>query len=147
MIGLTAFGAGILSFFVVHRFGRRTLLIVGHLGIAVIHVLIGYFGIVENSAGVISSVLSFMLVYDLTSGPVAWIYCTETTIDAALGICIFVLWGTVFILSIVCPILLQPDSLGPSNTFFAFAVISVISAAYCYFIMKETKGVTGKEKK
>ena len=52
----------------------------------------------------------FLLSYENTSGPVALLYATETTIDAALGICLLTLWGTVFVLSLVCPILMSdPD--------------------------------------
>ena len=88
-----------------------------------------------------------MFVYDQTSGPVAWLYATETTIDAALGFCLLILWGTVFVLSLICPILMKPDSLGPSNVFFILSGISVVSAAYCFFIMKETRCLSDKDKK
>ena len=112
-----------------------------------IHSLIGYFGIQGNNTGVISSTLSFLFVYDQTSGPVAWLYAAETTSDAALGFCLLVLWGTVFVLSLVCPILMQPDSLGPSNVFFILSGISVVGAAYSFFIIKETRCLTDKDKK
>ena len=63
-------------------------------------------------------VMVFMLIFQNSSGPIAWIYCSETTIDAGMGVCLLTLWGTVFVLSLVCPIIMDPSSLGPSITFF-----------------------------
>ena len=93
--------------------------------------------------------LLFFVAYENTSGPLAWIYATETTIDAALGSCLMTLWGTVFVLSIVCPILMTdpPHGIGPSNTFYMLAGTQVLGTLYCYFFMKETMGLTDKEKK
>ena len=77
----------------------------------------------------------------------AWLYAAETTIDAALGICLFTLWGTVVILSEVCPLLMEPSSIGPSNMFFVLAVLAVFGSMYGYFFMKESRGLTDREKK
>ena len=92
-------------------------------------------------------VLIFLVVYQNSSGPVAWLYATETCIDAAFGICLFTLWGTVFVLSLVCPVLMKPDALGPSNVFYIFAGLSLIGSIFCGTILKETQGLNDKEKK
>ena len=129
-------------------FGRRTLVIWGHIFIALIHASIGVFGILHVDAGIISMILAFLVVYQNSSGPVAWLYAAETTIDSALGICLFTLWGTVFILSLVCPILMDPKSaVGINNVFFIFAGLSVFGSLYCYLFIKESRGLTDKEKK
>ena len=92
-------------------------------------------------------VLLFLIVYQNTSGPVAWLYAAETTIDTGLGVCVLALFGTVFIMSIICPILMSNDSIGPSNTFFIFAGLSVLGAIYSAWVIKETKGLSDKAKK
>ena len=89
----------------------------------------------------------FVAVYQETSGTVAWVYAAETTQDAGLGCAFFTLWSTVFILSLVCPPLMNPDLLGPSNMFFMFSGLSAIAVFFCWFYMKETRGLTDKEKK
>lgn len=105
------FGA-LLSCYVVKFFNRRTLLIWGHLGIAVVHASIAVFSIEKINDGVLIMVVVFLFVYENSSGPIAWLYAAETVIDTALGICLLTLWGTVFVLSLVCPILMGKDSIG-----------------------------------
>ena len=95
----------------------------------------------------IAMVLLFLLVYQNSSGPVAWLYAAETTIDTALGTCLLVLWGTVFLLSFLCPMLMSKDSIGPSNTFFIFAGLSALGAIYAAVMIKETRGLSDKAKK
>jgi len=58
------------------------------------------------SYGVLGSIIFFKLVFENSSGPLAWLYAAETTQDVALGFCLLNLWGVTFILSIVCPIMM-----------------------------------------
>ena len=133
--------------YIVRCFGRKTLLIWGHIAIAVIHASVGIFNIFHVDAGVVAMVMCFMVAYSWSSGPVAWLYAAETVIDTALGVCLLTLWGTVFVLSIVCPILMDPDSLGPTGMFFIFSGLSCVGTAYVIFMIKETKPLTDKQKK
>jgi len=139
--------ASLVSVGLVKYFGRKTLVVWGHLMIAAIHAATGILNNAGNSTGVIACVLAFLCVYQNTSGPVAWLYAAETTIDAALGICLFTLWGTVVILSETCPILMQDSVIGASNTFFLLSGLAVFGSMYGYFFMKESQGLTDKEKK
>lgn len=140
LLGLFKVIAGTISLFTVKFFKRKTLLILGHILIAVAHAGVAIFSIEGMSLGALAMVLFFQLVYDNSSGTVAWIYATETTIDAALGICLLALWGTVFMLSIVSPILMDPNNLGPNYTFFILSGISVFGALYMVVFLKETFG-------
>lgn len=142
--------ASLASTIIVKYFGRRTLVIWGHLAIAIVHAAIGVLNNNEQNTGVLVMLLLFLVIYQNTSGPVAWLYAAETNIDAALGVCLLVLWGTVFILSLVCPILMStPDDggIGPSNVFFMLSIMAVGGALYSYCFLIETRGLTDKEKK
>lgn len=112
IVGIVDLLACFLSIWTVKKFGRVTLVIWGHLLIAGAHLGVGISVINGNNTGVLLFVLLFLVIYQNTSGPIAWLYAAETTIDAALGICIFTLWGTVFILSIISPILMKDENLG-----------------------------------
>lgn len=150
LIGVVDVLVAMLAIVTVKYIGRRPLVIWGHLSIAVIHFMIGWFNNNGNNTGVLVGMLVFLLAYQNTSGPVAWMYAAETNIDAALGISLFTLWGTVFVLSLVCPILMSKPAdggIGPSNVFFIFAGLSVLGALYGYIFIKETKGLSDKEKK
>ena len=128
-------------------FPRKTLLVFGHIAIAIIHALIGIFNNKNMDNLMIAMVQLFLMVYVNTSGPIAWMYATETTIEAALGTCLLTIWGVTFILTLVCPIIMADNSLGPSNTFFIFSAISVVGALYSAFVIKETRGLTESQKK
>jgi len=134
-------------YYTVRKFGRRTLLIWGHILIVILHAFIGIFNNRGNNAGVLAMVLIFIFVYQNTSGPVTWVYAAETTTDAGLGIGLFTLWITVFILTLISPMLMGRNSLGASNVFFIYSILSLLGAIYSYFIIKETQGLTDKEKK
>ena len=60
------------------------------------------------------------------------------------------LWGVVFILSLVCPILMSDPvdgGIGPSNVFFMLSGFAVIAVFYVWFAMIETMGLSDKQKK
>ena len=127
--------------------GRRTLFIIGHAGIAIFHLLIAVFNIEGNNILVLIMLALFMLMHTNTTGIIAWVYATETTIDSGMGICLGFLWGTVLLLSIVCPIILDPETLGPNGTFLIFSGLSVIATVYMCIFIKETMGKTDRAKK
>ena len=127
--------------------GRRRLLIIGHIAITILHAAVAVFDIAKMNYGVIVCVLLFLVAYEFTSGVVAWVYAAETTIDTGLGLCLLTLWGTVFWLSIVCPIIMDPASLGPTPVFFMFSGLSIGGTIYCFLFIKETMGLTDKQKK
>ena len=58
--------------------GRRTLLFWGLIGVAISHFCVGLFTITGSNAGVLGFICFFLLCYQTTSGPVAWVYATET---------------------------------------------------------------------
>lgn len=135
------------SILFVNNFGRKTLLIWGHILIAIVHAMVGYFNVEGNNNGVVAMIMVFLFVYGNTSGPLAWLYAAETVIDVAMGICLLTLWGTVCVLSQVCPILMDVNSIGPSNVFFIFSGLSVFGALYVAVFIKESRGLSDREKK
>jgi len=89
-----------LSIWTVRTFGRRSLLIFGHVGICICHLMIATFILEGIDIGVLVMLCIFMLIYQNTSGPIAWIYAAETCTDVALGVSLNVLYGTIMVLSL-----------------------------------------------
>ena len=106
MIGIINAVSALIAIYVIKRVGRKTLVVFGHFTIAVIHSLVGYFEFKGMSDSMLAMILLFIFVYQLTTGSVAFMYLTETTIDAALGICLLTLFATIFLLSLITPILM-----------------------------------------
>jgi hypothetical protein len=146
IIGFVNFASAASAFLVLQRIGRRPLLIWGHTGIAIAHILIGIMTILAFNYGVLIGICVFIVIYELTSGPVAWMYAAETCCDMALGICMYTLYFVVFILSLVTEPLMN-SRIGPAGTFFMFGIFSSIAAVFMYAYIKETKDLTDKQKK
>ena len=81
--------------------GRRTLLFWGHIGVAISHFCVGTFTITGSNVGVLGFICFFLVCYQLTSGPVAWVYATETCCDTGLSVALQTLWGTVLVLQLL----------------------------------------------
>lgn len=142
MIGGVSVIACIISTKFVTLFGRRTIIMYGHLAMAASHLSIGILHNMKMDKEVLPMILFFKLLYDNTSGPIAWLYVVETVIDTAFGVSIFVLWFTIFVLSLVTPIIMSSDSLGVSNVFFLYSAFCFGGFLYGVFFIKETKGLT-----
>lgn len=106
LVGIFSLAATALSLWLVKHLSRRTLLVFGHTAMAFAHVMVAVFNLEGINTGVLCMILLFKLIYLNTSGPITWMYAAETTIDAGMGICLGVLWGTVLVLSLVCPIMM-----------------------------------------
>jgi hypothetical protein len=131
----------------IKTFNRRPILIGGHVIFTIVHAFIGYMSHIGNQNGVLAGVFVFLVAYQATSGPICWVYAAETSVDVALGFILATLYADVVVLSQVCPILFEPKYLGPSGVFFMFAGFSMVATLYMWVYIKETKGLSDKDKK
>lgn len=138
--------ATVIGIFFVKTFGRKSLLLYGHSGICVSHLLIAIFTITVFDAGVLAMICVFVFVYSTSSGPVAWLYAAETCCDVGLAVCLQTLWATVLILTLTTEPLMD-SALQPQGVFFLLSGFSFIALFFIYFKMDETKGLSEKQKK
>ena len=66
--------------------------------------------------------------------------------DAAGGLIVFAFFGMLFIQSLFMNTLIN-SSLQPQGVFFIFGVITLIGAAYIALFIKDTTGLSDREKK
>ncbi len=126
--------------------GRRWLLIGGHLAMALFHGLVGYCVVNQYNIEVVLFMVLFIMTYEIANGPVIWLYVSEVVVDSALGICIFTLYGTILVLSLTTNFLMS-SALQPQGVFWLFGGITFIGAFFCFFFIRETRGLHDKEKK
>ena len=107
LVGIVNFVASFLSIFIVKVFKRKTLLIIGHILMGVCHILVGIFDIYGIDIGVVVMINLFCVSYEVTSGPIAWLYASETVVDSALGFCTLILYGTILLLSLTTNFLMD----------------------------------------
>ena len=59
LVGILNFLSCYIGVLTVRYFGRRTLCIFGHLFIALVHGLVGYFDITDHNTGILCSIIAF----------------------------------------------------------------------------------------
>lgn len=159
ILGGVNFISTIPALYWVDRFGRRTLLLIGGIGMVVGHVVSGLaftFGCTGNAdESTCSPVVSWTIVaftaffifnFAISWGPICWIYPAEifpTKIRAkAVSLSTMTNWG-IGALMIAIPKLFP--YLNINGVFFLFAVLCAGAGTYVYFMCPETKGLLLEE--
>ena len=87
--------------------------------------------------------LTFISFYEVSSGPITWLYMGEILADKALSIATVLNWVVKIILSYIIPIILI--DIGQENIgkiFLVFGGFQVFNTIFILVFMKETKGRT-----
>lgn len=113
---------------------------------AAAHILVGIFAWYNVNSGVLVMIIAFIFVYLITNGSLVWLYCSEVVVDSALGFVMLVLWAMVFLLSLTTDYLFA-SALQSYGVFWLFGSFCLIGGFFTYFYVKETVGLTDKEKK
>lgn len=145
IIGVFNLLAHIPAVYLINRLPRRTLIIGGHIMIAVCHLMIGLFALGDNDWGVILFMVLFIVTTVITNGPIIWLYVSEIVCDAALGLCLSLLWGVILLLSIMTYPLMA--ILTPQGVFWLFGLASLGGAWFAKANIRETMHLNDKEKK
>ena len=119
----------------------------GHGGMALIHFAIGIFVIIDFNAGVLIGICAFLVIYQNSSGPVAYAYASETCCDIALGMCILALYSAILVLSLSTEPLMDSPNFGTEGVFFMLGVFMVIATITVYMFVGETLGLQKAQKK
>ncbi|TAQ83045.1 hypothetical protein B7494_g8631 [Chlorociboria aeruginascens] len=147
-----------LSFWMVERFGRRTILIWGALGMLICEFIVGIIGVTagrleahNNSA--VQAMIAFICIYIFffasTWGPGAWVVIGEIfplpirSRGVALSTASNWLWNC--IISVITPYMVGTDK-GEGNlgarVFFIWGSLCVCCFVYSYVLIPETKGLS-----
>lgn len=148
LTGITNVIFTFVAIFTVDRIGRRTLMLFGAWGLALIYTIIGtcYFFDIHGTIMMVL-VVAAIAIYAMTLGPVTWVLLSEIFPNKVRGVavatCTFALWAACFILTYTFPIL--NASLGSYGTFWVYALTCFLGAVYFIFRMPETKGKSLEE--
>jgi SP family arabinose:H+ symporter-like MFS transporter len=133
----------IVSMFLVDRWGRRGLMLVGAGGLAIVYVVIAtsYYLKIQGFF-MLFWVVSAISIYTLTLAPITWVLLSEIFPNKvrgqAMSVATLALWTACLILTLTFPILNK--AFGSSGT---FGLYSAICAAGFFYLLKklpETKG-------
>jgi len=132
-----------VGMYTVDRLGRRSLMLIGAGGLAVIYAVIGtlYFLHIQGFP-LLLLVLFAIACYGMSLAPVTWVILSEIFPNrirgAALSVATFSLWTACFILTYTFPLLNQ--MLKASGTFWLYGIICLLGFGYIYNKLPETKG-------
>ncbi|MDR7246196.1 sugar porter family MFS transporter [Priestia megaterium] len=150
--GVISVLATIVGIWLLGKVGRRPMMLTGLTGTTVTLLLIGILSFVVGSSTVLPYVMlaltvTFLAFMQGAIGPVLWVSLSEIfplrLRGFGMGISVFFLWMTNFIIGLLFPVML--DKMGLSVTFFIFAVIGCVSIFLMAKFLPETKGRTLEE--
>lgn len=134
----------LVAIFTVDKFGRKPLLIIGSIGMA-----IGMFaiGILAYNKIIGISTLVFIIIYSasfmMSWGPICWVLISEifpnTIRGKAVAIAVAAQWISNFLVSSTFPVL---EHFSIPFTYCLYGVMSVLSALFVWKMVPETKGKT-----
>ena len=126
-----------------HYHGRRTLMLWGFFMMAVSLLGLGVFSLVSMPYLAITSILIYRISFELSAGPLMWLYNAEILHDKALGLASGSHWFLVLLISTTVPSIvaqLGKDQIGYIWIF--CGICTGIGYILLYIYMHETKGKT-----
>jgi sugar porter (SP) family MFS transporter len=135
--------------FVVDRWGRKPLLLIGN---ALMVVTLGLTGWVvinvhdKNTLGTLAVILLvlYLAAYELGWGAVVWVMMAEVfpfkARGAGMGVGAVVLWAATGVVTAVFPIMSDHNHLGIGKSMYVFAAVNAVLFLLTWRIVPETKG-------
>lgn len=138
----------VAAIYTVDRWGRRVLLFVGSIGLALIYFLLGgcYY---RGSSGIFMLLLIILAIacYAMSLAPVVWVVLSEIFPARIRGMAValstFFLWGGCFLLTYTFPIL--NEAVGAYGIFWIYGGICLVGFLFIRSQLPETKGKTLEE--
>jgi SP family xylose:H+ symportor-like MFS transporter len=153
IVGTVNLAFTVLAILTVDKFGRKPLMIIGSLGMAVSMIALGFTFYTDN-AGIVA--LVFMLTYTasfaMSWGPVCWVLLAEifpNSIRGAMSIAVAAQWIANWVVSLTFPMLNDniwlTDKFNHGFSYWIYGVMGILSAIFMWKMVPETKGKTLEE--
>ncbi len=149
MLGVTKLLFTAWVVFVVDRWGRKPLLLLGNIVMAATLVATGFVALDVHDKSLLGSLTLVLLVlylagYELGWGAVVWVMMAEVfplrVRAVGMGVGSVVLWAATGIISAVFPTMSDPHKLGLGHSMWVFAAINILLFVLVLRMVPETKG-------
>jgi major inositol transporter-like SP family MFS transporter len=150
--GLISVGATLFGIWLLGKVNHRPMLLIGLTGTTCALLLIGIFSLTLQGTPalpylVLGMTVTFLGFQQATISPVTWLMLSEIFPQKlrglGMGVTVFCLWITNFLISLVFPVLLE--WIGLSTTFFVFFVCGLGAITFVKHFLPETKGKSLEE--
>jgi SP family xylose:H+ symportor-like MFS transporter len=161
IVGIVNLTFTVVAILTVDRFGRKPLMIIGSIGMAVSMVLLGTTFYMGQTGGALTTgqsyaALIFMLLYTaafaMSWGPVAWVLLSEifpNSIRAAMSIAVAAQWIANWVVSLTFPMMNDnvwlTQKFNHGFSYWVYGIMGVLSALFIWKFVPETKGKTLEE--
>lgn len=155
LVGVVNLSFTAVAIFTVDRFGRKPLMIVGSLLMAIAMLVIGTAAYLQMISGFL---IVFMLIYiaafAISLGPVVWVLLSEMFPNRirskALAIAVFAQWLSNFVVSQTFPMMNAPhtwlfQAFHGGFPFWLYGVMGILCCAFVYKYLPETKNKSLEE--
>jgi SP family arabinose:H+ symporter-like MFS transporter len=131
----------------VDKAGRRPLLLLGTAVQALALGLVGWmFHARVSGGGLLACVIVFIAAFAMAMGPVGWLFCSEIFPNKlrgrAMSLAALTVWVSCYVVAQTFPMLNDSEVIGPAKTFWAYAIVSLLSFIFVLALVPETKGRT-----
>ena len=146
-VGIINVGMTVVALRLLDRAGRRTLLMIGVSGMSISLfalgcAFIGGGGSTLSSVIAIVSLMAYVASFAISLGPIFWLLNAEiyplAVRSKAAGLGTMANWTFNFIVSLT--FLLLIDAVGRSGAFWLYGGIGILTLAFCWKLVPETKG-------
>lgn len=146
--GVTNVAFTFVAIYTVDKWGRRSLMLIGALSLALIYIILGtcyFLGI--NGLPMLLLVVAAIACYAMSLAPVVWVVLSEIfpvrVRGMAMALSTFFLWVACFALTYTFPVL--NEAIGASGTFWLYGGICLAGFLFIHSRLPETKGKTLEE--
>lgn len=159
IVGIVNLTFTVVAILTVDKFGRKPLMIIGSIGMAVSMLALGftfYLGGSDLSQSGSMAALIFMLLYTaafaMSWGPVCWVLLAEifpNSIRGAMSIAVAAQWIANWIVSFTFPMMNDnvwlTSQFNHGFSYWIYGVMGILSAIFVWRLVPETKGKTLEE--
>ena len=144
LIGLTTFIFTVVAMWLIDKLGRKSLMMIGSVGMAVSYFVVGYLMKSGNTGGWIMMffILLTIALYAVSLGPVVWVVIAEIFPNRLRGTgmaaATFFLWISCYTLTLTFPMIMS--AIGGYGAFIIYSLICITGALITYKFLPETKG-------
>jgi SP family xylose:H+ symportor-like MFS transporter len=158
IVGAVNLAFTVVAIMTVDKYGRKPLMIIGSIGMAISMLLLGFTFFLGQTGGMLTplqgyAALAFMLIYTaafaMSWGPVCWVLLAEifpNSIRAALSIAVAAQWIANWIVSLTFPMMNDniwlTEKFNHGFSYWIYAVMGLLSAIFVWKMVPETKGKT-----
>jgi MFS transporter, SP family, arabinose:H+ symporter len=144
LIGLTNVIFTVVAMWAIDKLGRKSLMMIGSVGMAVSYLVVGYLMKTGNTGGwmMMFFILLTIALYAISLGPVVWVVISEIFPNRLRGTgmaaATFFLWISCYTLTLTFPMIMS--AVGGNGAFITYSVLCIIGALITYRFLPETKG-------